>query len=249
MSFALVMVEKYAGRAVHLRDNHPFRAIDHKGAIAGHQRHVAHIDVLLLDILDRFRSGILVDIKYNQPQPHFQRRSEGDAALTALLNVIFRSFKFILNKFQKRSAGKVGNRENRFENRLQAFLRPLARQFVSLKKLIIRGLLDLNQVRHACHFSNGTKKFANLFATGICLSHLAPHVVLKTYVVSDICSKIPLDHAAARAFKTSVAPAQNSALRNCAPETRKSALQKSAFNRSSPGRFWRPGLKDLFEPI
>jgi hypothetical protein len=53
MRFALVMVEKDARAAVHLGDNHPFGAIDDEGAVLRHKRHIAHVDVLLLDVTDR----------------------------------------------------------------------------------------------------------------------------------------------------------------------------------------------------
>ena len=52
MGLALVMLKEYAGRAVHLRDDHALGAVDDKGARAGHERHLAHIDLLFPDILD-----------------------------------------------------------------------------------------------------------------------------------------------------------------------------------------------------
>ena len=35
-----------------------------KVPLAGHQRHVAHVDVLFLDVADRARAGVLVDIPH-----------------------------------------------------------------------------------------------------------------------------------------------------------------------------------------
>ncbi len=52
---------------MHLRNNHPFRAIDHEGSVVGHQRQVAHIDVLLLDIADRTCAGFFIDVKNDEP--------------------------------------------------------------------------------------------------------------------------------------------------------------------------------------
>ena len=40
------------GRAVHLGDDDPLGAVDDEGALLGHERDVAHVDVLLLDVLD-----------------------------------------------------------------------------------------------------------------------------------------------------------------------------------------------------
>ena len=52
MALALVVVEEHAGAAVHLRDDDALGAVDDEGAVVGHERHVAHVDVLLLDVLD-----------------------------------------------------------------------------------------------------------------------------------------------------------------------------------------------------
>jgi hypothetical protein len=47
---------------------------------------------------------------------------KGQITLTAFLNVEFRKFEFVGHEFQHRAAGKIGNRENRFENCLQTFV-------------------------------------------------------------------------------------------------------------------------------
>ena len=58
MGLAFVMLKEYAGRAVHLRDDHALGAVDDKGARAGHERHFAHIDLLFPDILDFLFIGL-----------------------------------------------------------------------------------------------------------------------------------------------------------------------------------------------
>ena len=52
MALALVVIEEHARRAMHLRDDDALGAVDDERAVHRHQRHVAHIDVLLLDVLD-----------------------------------------------------------------------------------------------------------------------------------------------------------------------------------------------------
>ncbi len=53
MRLAPVVVEKHARRTVHLGDDHTLGAVDDKGAVVRHERHIAHIDILLLDVADR----------------------------------------------------------------------------------------------------------------------------------------------------------------------------------------------------
>ena len=73
MGLALVVVEEDARRAVHLRDDDALGAVDDEGAVRRHERHVAHVDVLLLDVLDRLGAGLLVDIEHDEAQRHLER--------------------------------------------------------------------------------------------------------------------------------------------------------------------------------
>ncbi len=119
MRFAFIMVEEHTGAAVHLRDNHPLRAIDNKCAIIGHKGQIAHIDFLLFNVFDRLGAGFFINIKHHQTERHFQRSGISHATLLALFDVIFGFFKIIGDEFQHGSAGEITNRENRFEHSLQ----------------------------------------------------------------------------------------------------------------------------------
>ena len=166
MGLALVVVEEHAGRAMHLRNDDALGAVDDEGAVHGHERDVAHVDVLLLDVLDRLRTGFFVDIEHDQAQRHLQRCRIGHPALTALVDVIFRRLELVADKFQHRGAGKIRNREYRAEHRLQAFVRPPAGRLVHHQELVIGGLLNLDEVRHLRDFLDVTEELANAFATG-----------------------------------------------------------------------------------
>ena len=100
VGLALVVIEEHSGRAVHLRDDNAFGAVDDEGAVIGHERNVAHVDILLLDVLDRLGAGFFVDIEYDQAQRDLERRSVSHAALTALIDVVFRPFEFVFHEFE-----------------------------------------------------------------------------------------------------------------------------------------------------
>ena len=102
VGLALVVVEEDARRTVHLRDDDALGAVDDEGAVRRHERHVAHVDVLLLDVLDRLGAGILVDIEHDQAQRHLQRRGIGHVALTAFVDVVLRRLELVLDEFQHR---------------------------------------------------------------------------------------------------------------------------------------------------
>ena len=100
MRLALVVIEEHAGRTMHLRDDDALGAVHDERAVIGHQRDVAHVDVLLLDVLHGAGAGLLVDIEHDQPQRHLQRRGIGHAALAALVDVIFRRIEFVADEFE-----------------------------------------------------------------------------------------------------------------------------------------------------
>jgi hypothetical protein len=91
VGLALVVVEEDAGRTVHLRDDDPLGAVDDEGALVGHEGDVAHVDVLLLDVLDGAGAGFLVGFEDDQAQLDLQRRGVGHVALDALLDVVLRA--------------------------------------------------------------------------------------------------------------------------------------------------------------
>ena len=134
---ALVVVEEHARRAVHLRDDHALGAIHDEGAVRGHERHVAHVNVLLLDVLDRLGLGVRIDFKHDQAQRHLEGRRKGHAALLAFVHVELRLLEFIAHEFQHGLAGKIGNREYRLEDGLQAIVDASAGGFLHLQKLVV----------------------------------------------------------------------------------------------------------------
>ena len=169
MGLALVVIEEHAGRTMHLRDDDALGAVDDEGAVHGHERDIAHVDVLLLDVLDRLGAGFLVDIEHDQAQRHLQRRGIGHAALAALVDVVFRRLEFVADEFQHRGAGEIRDRKHRPEHRLQALVQPAADGFIDHQELVIGRLLNLDEVRHLRDFLDVSEELANAFATGECL--------------------------------------------------------------------------------
>ena len=158
MGLALVVVEEHARRAVHLRYDDALGAVDDESAVHGHERHVAHIDVLLLDILDGARRRSLVDFEHDQPQRHLEGRGEGHIALPALVDVILGRLELVLSRFERGGVRKFGDREDRPEDWLQALFRSAALGLVYEEELIIRGLLDLDQIRHLGDFADADRR-------------------------------------------------------------------------------------------
>ncbi len=160
MRLALVMVEEDARRAVHLRYDDALRAVDDEGAVQRHERHVAHVHVLLLDVLDRLRPGILVDIEHDQAQRHLQRCGVGQVTLPALVHVELRRFELVLDEFEHRGAREIGNREDRLENGLQALVGTPALGLVHHQELVIGCLLHFDEVRHLRNFRDVPEELA-----------------------------------------------------------------------------------------
>ena len=80
-----------------------------------HQRHVAHVDVLLLHVLDGLGTGFFVDVEHDQAQLDLQRRRIGHVALHALVDVVLRWLEFVMDEFQRRPAREIGDRKDRLK--------------------------------------------------------------------------------------------------------------------------------------
>ena len=75
VGLALVVVEEHARRAMQLGDDDPLGAVDDEGAGLGHERQLAHVDLLLLDVLDHLVAAGLLVVD-DQAQQHAQRRAD-----------------------------------------------------------------------------------------------------------------------------------------------------------------------------
>ena len=159
VGLAAVMVEQHARRTVHLRDDDALGAVDDERAVLRHQRHVAHVDVLLLDIEHRAGFGIGIDLEHDQAQRHAHRRGIGDAALAALVGVVFGLFELVMDEIELGGAGEIADREHRaqrlFEARDIAVLRSRAQE------LLVALALNLDQVRHFRDFVDVAEDLAD----------------------------------------------------------------------------------------
>ena len=138
MGLALVMIEKHARRTVHLRNDHPLGPVDDKRSLLGHEGNVAHVDILLLDVLDRARLRFLVDFPDDETQFDLQRSRVGHVALNALLDIVFRLLEFVGHVFEHGALVEILDRENRAKHRFNTIHTPLRRTHFTLKELLVR---------------------------------------------------------------------------------------------------------------
>src|SRR6202521_4967300 len=146
MGFAAVVLEENARAAVQLRDDDALGAVDHERAVAGHERNLAHVDLLLFYFLDRFLRRFLV----HDDQADFgaQRRAVGQASLLAFGDVERGRQQRIADEFQPRVAGVAGDRKYRSERGLQALVLARFGRRELLQKGAIRRELGFQQERY-----------------------------------------------------------------------------------------------------
>ncbi len=149
---ALVVVEEHARRTVHLRDDDALGAVDDERAVVGHERNVAHVDILLLDVLDRTGARLLVHIEHDEAQLHLERCGKRHAALAALVDVVLRRVEFVGDEVELRGVGEILDREDRLEHGLQALVGPPALRLLHQEELVVGCLLNLDEVRHLRDF-------------------------------------------------------------------------------------------------
>ena len=96
-------LKRHARRTVQLTDNDAFSAIDDKGTRSGHERNLAHVNLLLLDFLDRRLGSFAI----HDGQAYFgaQGAGEGQSALLTFLDIERRLTQGVGNKFQPCIAG------------------------------------------------------------------------------------------------------------------------------------------------
>ncbi len=146
VGLATVVVEEHARRAVQLRDDDALGAVDDEGAVLGHQRDFAQIDLLLLHVLDGL--GRRLTVVDHQAHGHAQRGAVAHATLAALALVEDRFAQLVADVFQGSVAAVAGDREDRLQRSVQAVVRALGRIDVFLQEFTIGIHLDGEQERH-----------------------------------------------------------------------------------------------------
>mgnify|MGYP002550637480 CR=1 FL=1 len=133
-------------------------AVDNKGAGVGHQREVAHEDLLLLDLL-----GLLVP----QADLHLQRRGVGGIPGLALLHVVLgRLIHLVVDEGQLQVALIVRDRAHVVEHLPEA----------GVQKLLVRLLLDLQKVGHGHDFLVPGEVLTKGLSVVLVFGHLLIHL-------------------------------------------------------------------------
>jgi len=93
-----------------LRHDDSLGTVDDKGAIFGHERYFAHVNVLLFDVLNRLRRCFLVV----DDQAYFdaERAGVGSASQHTFIDIKNRGAKRVIDVFQRRVTTVANNREN-----------------------------------------------------------------------------------------------------------------------------------------
>ena len=129
-----------------LTHDDPFRAVDDKRAVHGHERQFAHVDLLLFDFLDGGLGSLAVID--DQTQARAQRRAKRQAPLLTFDDIERRRPKQVTDKLEARHLVVRDDRENRGESGLKSIVVTLSPQPIGLKKVSIGFKLSRQQIRH-----------------------------------------------------------------------------------------------------
>src|SRR5216684_1748899 len=147
VALALVVVEERARGAVQLRDHHALGAVDDERAVLRHQRNLAEVDLLLLDVADRLGARLLVLVPDHQAHHHLDRGRVGHAPLVALVDVVLGFLQVVRDELQRAGLVEVLDGEDALEDALEPRVLALLGRRVGLEELVVAVLLDVDQVR------------------------------------------------------------------------------------------------------
>ena len=171
MRLALVVVEEDARRAMQLGDQNALGAVDDERAVVRHERDLAHVDFLLLDVLHRTVGRLAVVDE--QLHAHAQGRRVGQAAHHAFANVERRIAKLVVDVVQGSVTRIADDRENRAERRVQADVLQPARPHALLQEPLVGLHLDLEQVGDF----HGLRQLAEVLADALFLCEAISHSI------------------------------------------------------------------------
>src|SRR6185503_15258253 len=107
--------------------------------------------------------------------------------LLALVDVVFRRLELVTHELQHRLAGEIADWENRLEHGLQPFIGAAAGRLGHLQELVVRLLLNLDQIRHFSDFGNVPEELANALAADERLRHHVSFVWSSVQTMETAC--------------------------------------------------------------
>ena len=151
VNLGLVMVNEQTRGAVQLAHHHPLGAIDNEGAVLGHHRQGAEIDLLLLDVPDGLGFGVRPQIVNHQAHPYLHGHFKGHAPLLAFVHVVLGISQPVLHELQGAHAGKIPNGKDALEYPLEAVVRARSRFHIFLQETMVGLFLHLDEIRNVHH--------------------------------------------------------------------------------------------------
>jgi len=139
------------------------RTKDDEGAGLGHERQFAHVDLLLLDVLDPLHAGWGITIVDHQTDQYAQGRGIGDATQLALAHIEHGLAQAVAHVLERCAAVVADNGENRAERCMQALHGPLIGLLVRLQEVTIGIDLRCKQKRNLQHAAALGEVLANAF--------------------------------------------------------------------------------------
>ena len=131
---------------------------------------------MLFDVLDRLGAGIFVYIEHDEAQRHLKWRAVGHVTLLTFLNIVFRLFELVLDVFKHGGLIEIFDRENRLENACDTFTIGGGLGVAGIQEQIVRGFLNLDEVRHLQHFADFAVIFTQTFLAKEGLCHVSCHL-------------------------------------------------------------------------
>jgi hypothetical protein len=157
---ALVVIEEHTRGAMELGDDHPLGPVHHEGAVGRHQRDLAEVDLLLLHVLDGAGAALGIDVPDDQLHGDLERGRERHVPLMALVDVVLGLREPVADELQRGGLVEVLDGKDRLEDRLQALVFPGLRRNVPLQELLVRPLLDLDQIGNVDDLANPAERSA-----------------------------------------------------------------------------------------
>jgi len=157
---ALVVVEEDARAPVELADDDALRTVDDEGAGLRHQRDLAEVDLLLLDVAHD-ALATLAGVVDHELGRDLDRRGVRHPALTALFDVVLRLLEVVADEDELTRPVEILDGKHAPEDGLQADLRAIVLRYVRLQELVVRRLLDVDEVRNLDYFPDTTEMLAD----------------------------------------------------------------------------------------
>lgn len=159
MGIEIVMIEEEERRKVNMRKDKEIGEVEDEGEVVGNERNIENVKVMIIDVIDGIRKGVLVNIEKDKKKSKIERRRISKIEMKELIKIEIRWIELVEKELENGREGEIMDREKRIEKRMKKIVRKKEGWLLKNKEMVVRWIMKIDKVRNIGEIGDIEEKF------------------------------------------------------------------------------------------